>query len=253
MQPHVCGHPLPEGSLIDVGGGLFVCSPELCFFQMASQLRFAKLLELGFELCGTYILPVQGVHGEGADEAKMQLYNRTPLTSKERLSAFLAHAEGVFGQRRFSKVLQFIVDRSASPRETTLFLLLALPYKYGGYGFPKPELNAKVMPTKAAKEMSSKKFFRCDLFWPEHNVAVEYESDLIHLTPQKIASDSMKRNSLIAMGITVITVTNKQIVSTVEFERVAKQLAVSLGRRLRNGENRGFINARRELRSVLGV
>ena len=251
LKPHVCTHPLPEGSIIEVGEGLFVCSPELAFFQMASDLKFAKLLELGLELCGTYTLPVKGVHSEDPEVAKKQLYNRTQLTSKERLAAFLARTEGQFGQRRFSRTLQFMADNSASPRETQLFLLLTLPYKYGGYGFFQPELNAKITPTKAAKETSSKKFFRCDLFWPEHNVAVEYESDLIHLTPLRIAYDSMKRNSLIAMGITVITVTNKQISSAEDFDRVAKQLAVNLNRRLRSNESDGFLKARCELRSLL--
>ena len=253
VQTHTCTQSLPEGSIIDVGGGLFVSSPELCFFQMASELPLAKLLELGLELCGTYTLPVKGVHSEDAEQAKKQRYNRTPLTNKEKLTAYLARAEGLFGQRRFSRILKRIVDNSASPRETQLFLLLTLPYRFGGYAFSKPELNAKIMPIKAAKETSSKKFFRCDLFWPEFDVAVEYESDLIHLTPQKIASDSMKRNSLIAMGKTVITVTNRQILSTVEFERVARQLAVSLNKRLRHDENPRFIKARRELRNVLGI
>ena len=251
MQTHAYAQPLPEGSLIEVGDGLFVCSPELTFFQMASELSFAELLELGLELCGTYILPVKGVHSEDPEVAKKQLYNRTQLTNKERLAAYLARTEGLFGQRRFLRVLQYIVDNSASPRETQLFLLLTLPYKYGGYGFSQPELNAKITPTKAAKETSSKKFFRCDLFWPEFNVAVEYESDLIHLTPLQIAFDSMKRNSLNAMGITVISVTNKQIYSAVEFDRVAKQLAANLNRRLRSNESDGFIKARRELRSML--
>jgi len=220
---------------------------------MASELSFAKLLELGLELCGTYILPVQGVHSDDPGEAKKQLYNRMPLTNKERLATFLARSEGVFSQRRLAKILRFIVDNSASPRETILFLLFTLPYRYGGYGFPQPQLNAKIMPTKAAKGTSSKQFFRCDLYWPECDVAVEYESDLIHLTPEQIASDSMRRNSLIAMGKTVIAVTNKQTLSTVEFEMVAKQLAVSLGRRLRNDESSEFIKAHKELRSTLGV
>jgi len=220
---------------------------------MASELPFVKLLELGLEFCGTYALPVKGALSEGEDVPQKKLYNRIPLTNKERLATYLAHTEGVFGQRRFSRVLEYIEDSSASPRETLLFLLLTLPYRYGGYGFPKPDLNAKIMPAKTAKETSSKTFFRCDLFWSELDVAVEYESDLAHLTPQQIASDSKKRNSLAAMGIMVITVTNKQISSTVEFERVAKQLAVNLDRRLRNNENPRFIKVRRELRSLLGV
>jgi len=248
LKTHVFTKSLPEGSIIAEGNGLFVSSPELCFFQMDSELPFAKHLELGLELCGSYALPVMGV-----STAERHLYNRRQLANKERLIVFLSRMEGVFGQRRLMRVLQYLADNSASPRETTLYLLLTLPYRHGGYGFPMPVLNAKIRPAKTAKETSSKTFFRCDLYWPDLDVAVEYDSDRIHLTPQQIASDAMKRNSLIAMGVTVITVTNRQITSTMGFERVAKQLAVSMGRRLRSNESAGFVKARNELRALLGL
>lgn len=44
----------PRGSFVRIAEGLFVCSPELVFVQMASCLSFGELLALGYELCGCY-------------------------------------------------------------------------------------------------------------------------------------------------------------------------------------------------------
>ena len=80
---------------------------------------------------------------------------------------------------------------------------------------------------------------------------MEYDSNLKHLSPEELAADAMKRNSLNAMGIEVITITSKQVKSTVEFERVAKQLAVCMGKRLRHDKSPGFSKAHRALRASL--
>jgi len=106
LKTHVFTQPLPEGSIIDEGNGLFASSPELCYFQMDSELPFAKHLELGLELCGSYALPVKGVQ-----IAEGHLYDRKQLTNRERLMAFLSHMEGIFGQRRLMSVLQYLEDR----------------------------------------------------------------------------------------------------------------------------------------------
>ena len=153
-----CG-PLPEGCIVDVGGGLFVASPELCFFQMTRELSLAKLLELGLELCGSYALPVPGVNYGEAAIAERRLYGKDRLTDTSKLEAFLARTSGMYNQRYLPKILQRITDNSASPMETKLFVLLTLPYKLGGFGFEMPELNAKISPSKSAKKISTKKFF----------------------------------------------------------------------------------------------
>ena len=114
-----------------------------------------------------------------------------------------------------------------------------------------PELNAKVIPSKTARSISSKRFFRCDLYWKDYDLAVEYDSSLKHLSPKELAADAMKRNSLSAMGVEVITVTSKQIQNTVQFQRTAKQLALNMDRRLRNNERPDFLKLHRELHNLL--
>ena len=47
MRSHIFTGPLPGGSILRASDGVLVSSPELCFFQMASQLPLVKLIELG--------------------------------------------------------------------------------------------------------------------------------------------------------------------------------------------------------------
>jgi len=134
--------------------------------------------------------------------------------------------------------------------ETKLSMLLTLPYKLGGYGLPRPELNSRIIPLQSARKSSSKKYYSCDLYWPEYELAVEYDSTLFHTGSERIADDSKKRNALALMGVTVITVTKQQLYSSVEFEKVAKVLANCLDKRLAY-KNPGFAAVHRGLREQL--
>ena len=134
--------------------------------------------------------------------------------------------------------------------ETKLAILLTMPYKLGGYHLQMPECNSDIVPVKTAKRSASKKFYTCDLYWPDYGLAVEYDSDSFHTGPERIASDSMKRNALASMGVSVITVTNKQLHSVSELEKVARVLAGRMGRRLQF-KNPGFSAAHSELRKLL--
>ena len=75
-------------------------------------------------------------------------------------------------------------------------------------------------------------------------------SDYYHTGADRIASDSKKRLALAALGITVITVTNSQVRSSIEFESIAKLIAGKLHKQLRC-KNPQSLKARRELRSLL--
>jgi hypothetical protein len=158
--------------------------------------------------------------------------------------------KGVRGQKQAARALRYIVDGSASPMETVLTMLLTLPPLLGGYRFPLPILNGRIVPGKSAKASSSKSYYSCDLFWPDLDLAVEYDSDHFHTGAERIASDSKRRNSLALIGIVVITVTSRQIRSIVEFEKVARQIAGNMDRRLQV-KSPQFLKAQRELRGHL--
>ena len=268
VRSHVLSELLPEGCFVDIGNGLFVSSPEFCFFQMASGLKLAKAVELGLELCGSYSLlgnnsaraEVESISGaaivgeENQESVRRKgFYKRPPLTSAKKLGALATRMAGMNGLQQVDKVLPYITDGSASPMETILVILLSLPYRMGGYGLPLPEMNIRINLSKTVKTSASKAYYVCDLFWPKVNIAAEYDSDTFHTGADRIASDSKRRNTLASAGLVVITVTNQQIRSVIEFEKVAKLLARNMGRRLQYHDNPKFLELRQQLRGMLLV
>ena len=289
---------IPDGGFVGIGSEMAVSAPHFCFFQMAGELPLIKLIELGFEICGTYSLPPISSHGneysakqdngqsndddipekllrankefinnpklysllkETADRAlrgeeedieNRPLYGLPQLTNTKAIKAFTAKMEGVKGKKKAARALRYIADGSASPMVTILFMLLTLPYKLGGYGLPAPELNRRIDIVSPTKDRPGKSYYVCDLFWPEEGLAVEYDSDTYHSGADRIARDSKRRFDLSALGISIITVTNKQIRNAAEFEGVAKLIAQKLNKQLQY-KNPQFQKAKRELRRLL--
>jgi len=237
-----------------------VSSPEFCFFQLADEYNLAKLIALGIELCGSYALPskkfkskdndTSGQTSKDYDASTQSSYDLTPLTSKRKLKGFTDRMEGWPGYRQAIKALRYIEDGSASPMETILFILLTLPYRYGGYGIPKPELNGRIYPKKGVKKFSGRSFYRGDLLWREAGVVAEYNSDTEHSGSERIASDAIRRSDLDLCGIYEVTVTKGQMRNVDLFDKVARQIAVRVGKKLRYNDS-DFSEKRKELRGFL--
>ena len=222
---HISSGQFPSGSFIKAVPGLIVSSPELCFIQMASELSLIKLIMLGFELCGTYRL-------DPANEPERGFRDDQPLTSVAKLDTYVAKATGLKGRTKARRALRYIADNSASPMETALAMLLTLPYQLGGYGFPMPLLNCRIDIKTDVRRAANKSRLYCDLYWPDMQVDVEYDSDTYHAKPDRIAKDATRRNALISVGVNVITVSRRQIVNTGELRKVAEVLGKLLGKRL---------------------
>lgn len=235
---HIWQGHLPRGAILDTRQGFCVCSPELTFLQMANTLDRVKLIELGFELCGTYDV-LDGV-----------IRSCAPLTNSKKLLSFASRANGMHGRKKTLRALQYVTESSASPRETILTMLLCLPYKLGGYGLDMPILNHRIDLDKKTGMPEKKAYYVCDLYWPKVKLAVEYDSDEFHTGVQRISQDSMRRTALANKGITVISVTNRQISSSNELKSVAHALASHLGKRLQYTEPR-FSQACMGLRKAL--
>ena len=225
LQCHIASRQFPNGSFIQVDSKLAVSSPELCFVQMASELSLIELIALGYEFCGSYRLEENNRQGRG-------FRDDLPLTSVAKLEAYLSRVAGLKGSKNARRALRYITDGSASPMESALTMMLTLPYKLGGYGLPMPLLNCPVQVTKDASKTTRKAKLYCDLYWPEEQVDVEYDSDAYHANPSRIAKDAIRRNALTSAGVTVITLSRMQINNTAELHRVAVDLSKLLGKRL---------------------
>lgn len=219
---------------------VYVVSPELLFAQMATQLSMLELIQLGFELCGAYSL-CTGEQG---------FFEHEPYTSVKSIGRFL-DSMGKCAPVKAATALRYVLDGAASPRETQLALLITLPRHKGGYGLPQPNMNSKIAVPGVAKHLIPKSHYVCDLLWPDHHVAVEYDSDSFHTGAQKIAEDSARRNALDMLGVSVVTVTNAQLKKIDEMDRLARTLSRRLGRRLRKDPGYDFRSRQLELRAKL--
>ena len=237
---------LPDRSFVDAGEGFLVSTPEFCFLQMANRLSLGCLILLGFELCGTYAL----VDDEPARRRE------SPLTTVAKLKAFAEAAANARGRKKALRALHYVLDRSASPMESVLAMLLRLPYNLGGYGLARPALNYHVDVPPRFRKLADRSYCECDLCWPEAHVAVEYDSRLHHTEADRRESDARRRNTLIALGFTVVTVSTDQVVSGGSFNRLAHQLASLLGKRLRYidpGFTRTHLALHDELLEAIGM
>lgn len=231
---------LPQRSVVDAGTGFLICSPEFVFLQMAASLTLVQLVQLGFELCGTYSLAENG-------PARTR---RAPLTAVAKLKAFVEANQNVPGRVKALRALRYCMDGSASPMETTLVLLLCLPYGLGGYGIERPFLNYRIDAPLGMRKATDRSYCKADLCWPKAKLCVEYDSKEYHLEPERQESDSRRRNTLVALGFTMMVVSWGQIADSGAFNRLAQQIARKTGKRLRY-KDPGFTRKHLALRDEL--
>lgn len=223
--PHVCTRHLSHASFSQLDDGVFFSRPELAFIQAATQIRSeVSLLELGWELCGSYQTRNSGVSTG---------YDVEPLTSVRALREYTARNSSLGGAQKVARILPYLADGSASARETKLALVLGLGPARGGYGMGIPRMNYEVIANPAARAISGRKSFRCDLCWPEAKLDVEYQSRENHEGERSRIRDSRRANALAAMGWTVLGVTNDELNSLVATDAVAEAIRRHLGKRLR--------------------
>lgn len=220
-----CAPPHCHGSLVRALGNLLICSPELCFLQMASTMPFHRLVKLGYELCALYTLQPDGAAGYGRP---------LPPTTVRAMERYLERCTGMHGAATARKALRHVAVASGSPMETALAIALCLPLRLGGYGLPLPRMNYRIEARRSDQSTSDKRYYLCDLFWPEANVAIEYDSDLEHTGPARIAEDAQRRNDLTSLGITTITATRGQVMDAEKLSRIAHQVGAMLNVRIRD-------------------
>lgn len=238
QRPHVSGNAT-IGDYLHAGNSIYISKPELAFLQAAQTLSCQELVLLGLELCGSFV-----------SEDGLFARNK-PLSSVAALAHYVELHEGKRGAKKAREALRYVVDGSASPRESQLVALLCMPRKWGGYGLNLPVLNGKIDLTPQQRKILGKSHLRCDLFWGDAGLAVEYDSDGFHTGAEKINADSLRRNILRATGITVVDVTNTQIKKAEAFHEVAILVDHHLGSNAIS-KRRGDWNARNaELRNLV--
>lgn len=229
LKPHVWSTTLPHGAFRKLDDdGIYISSPEFVYLQLAELLDAIDLARLGNELCGTYNLGVSAGFGE-----------RRPLTSKRRLVDFVkrASASGSYAAAKAQECLQWVVDNSASPKETDTLLALCLPRRFGGYALPLPTLNKAVNVGDRMKKYVNNGVYRPDFMWEVSRngirvrVTAEYDSAEHHNYGMKAELTRIRRNDFKAIGYLTNSINNSQLKDADAFEVLVRQIAKDMGRR----------------------
>lgn len=227
---------LPSGSFARTETELCVATPEYLFLRAAAYLDFLPLVAFGYYLCGTYSLAGNS--------------SRQALSSVVKLSKYLEKCGGMRGIKKARRAIAHVLDSAASPRETAMAMKLTLPCRMGGYGLPHPVLNQRVELRAWQRRSLNKGHLRVDMGWPERGVAVEYDSDQWHMGRSQIVRDSRRRTELSCLNLDVLTVTNDEMKSVADMDRLVRALAPKLGVRVRTAI-RDYDALKVELRDIL--
>lgn len=225
-------------SLMQIGRGIWVVSPELLFLEASGTLERIDLIRLGMELCSLYCMP------DPSDRGRLELRDR-PLTSATQMTAFLEGTGHAYGRTKALAAASLLIDGAASPREASLALSLSLPTKLGGFELPKPILNGKYSLGPIGSELMGVDSLRPDLLWPEAHVAIEYDSDEHHFSRESLDCDSTRRKALEASGLRVMTFRNRDYSDFKRLYQNVRALREAMG--MRNRRTTAAIQTRRLL------
>ena len=221
VNAHVTAGALPVGSLVRLAPHVLIESPERCLAHLARTSTLLRAILRGAEMCGSYALV----------GPELTLVSREPLTSADRIKAYLAACGPYEAGRVARQAARYIPDGAASPQEARVALLLSLPATLGGYGLPAPVLNHPLELGEAARGLYPHRQCRLDLYWPAISFDLEYDGREAH--ELRGAEDMARAVALQVEGVEVLSLTREQVADADAFDAVARLVAGKLGRRLR--------------------
>lgn len=263
---HVWGDIVPDNAFVRVHERLFVSSPLFTVLQLVCARRPSNLTKQQVSdgvaeeaaLRRSLGLPVSTMSGNdllawenvrrtveaarvltefaGSYRLPSRLgepvaYGMAASTSCAAVVSFLENVPISKGAGRTRRAVSLAFDGSASPMETMLALMLTLPVEMGGYGLPRPRLNARIEVGAADLPVCPKQLMMVDLFWDEARLALEYDSDEFHASRGrgKLADDAERANALTALGYRVLSITFELVENPARLDVLARQVARGLG------------------------
>ena len=229
LRDHVWRGPGAPAAQIDRVNGVEVCSMAPTFVQLAStSVDDLDLIAVAYEITGSYCLAPWS--------ERSCVYGIEPLTTVEELVGYAMAARAVEsrGAARALRLLPFVREGSASPRETDLAIMFALPRVRGGLGLDGFQLNKEVELAGRAAELLGHPSIRADFLWKgrggRRDVMAEYESNEWHLTSKAIDRDARRREAVVSSGYAVHRITNEQLLDAGHLLTLAEEIACELGR-----------------------
>ena len=220
---HRVEHRLPRRAYLRLSDEVYIASPELTLLHMPSVLNKYQLLYLADLFCARYTL----------DEAGDISARANCVTTPAKLQRLVSSVSNCHGIVQAQKVFPLCTAGAESPREIGLAMRVCAPRRMGGRGVDGAILNKRIPLNKQLARMAGKSEYRCDLFYPGYNVALEYYGSEWHSGLNQMARDAIRRNLLEHRGIRVIEITGNQYNSEPGFDNVIRQLCKALNRRYR--------------------
>jgi len=160
----------------DDRAGVLCTTPERTFCDLATMLSLPQLVAVGDHL----------------------IRHRGGTLTLDELTAAVHSHPGRRGRRNLRRALELLDERSESPKESELRVLIVEA------GLPRPVCNASVFD-------SSQGFVaRVDLSYPDRRIAIEYEGDH-HREKAQWRADLARRRRLEAQGWLYLSVTQDDL------------------------------------------
>lgn len=262
--------PLPPDALLRLGDasgqspeqGVYVVAPEFHWLLRSRGLGFTRTLLLGCELCGSYTMAPEGIRErkdplttperlawfvESIGEAtRGPRFAGCPDTMSRDASPVTPGGATQRGSDRTSRInvaprvvnlarltAPWVLAGCASPREAACALYASLPVRRGGFGLPAPLCNHEVpLGDQARSLLPNRSCIRLDLAWPDHHVAVEYDSHW-HDDDQRQLADKDREVAASLEGFRIVPLTPQVAGSQRRLDVFMGQLADLLGARTR--------------------
>lgn len=200
-----------------------------------------QLAQLGYELCGRYVLYEQEKRGFAKTSR--------PLTTPDLLMRYARQAGNRPGRAKAMHALQWILANSWSPMETDIAILLTAPTRLGGYQIPHPQLNRRIELPADYQRRAGKTCYYLDLYWSD-SATLEFNGVEDHLDRLSAGKDRTREILLGRLGIHPIVLTQYQVFRTDQFDAAVQLLCSQLHRRYR-APTEGQSQKKRELRQEL--
>lgn len=248
IETRLISRHLPSNALVSLGPRTWFVSPELTIIQLAKDLDHVLLAAIIMELAGSYSLAPL------SREKIATRFGLPPVTSIDAIRKMAAAMPRVSGRATLAKALSLAMEGSASPKETQIAIMARLPVPDGGYGLEAPLLNARLsIPRNIGAHMSRETYFP-DLYFSGFLTCIEYDSDMFHAngwyenmryggldslslakaaSSEKLANDRRRIRELQMMGIAVVPMTSKDLLSVSRLDRA--MVAVFLRREREGG------------------
>jgi len=209
---------------------------------------------LGMELCGSYsTLPfshaARSPYTPTAKEHQRGYVERAALTNPHEI---VEHLETVLGNGSEAKALaaaRHLVGNAHSPAESRYFIRLYTSAKRGGYGFPKPLLNARLPLPPDLQQLTGRTEYVIDFLHPKQHLGVEYDGGY-HWNDEQRLADNLRELVLNELGIEVVRVDKHQLESLEAMDISAQAISKRLGIRLRRPSD-STLKKRKELQDQL--